>query len=154
MCNEHKIKLILISDIYTNFPIKDNIFIILRKEYNKKYIINYLNDTKVNTNLNIKNSILYIMKEIGFELKNKGDIFLLEAIKYIKVNKKITFNLENEIYPIIALKFKTTKNAIKWNIIYSINSTFLYNSKKMNNYLNINCKPTPKSLILKIIKNM
>ena len=96
------------------------------------------------------------MTNIGFEMKNKGDILLLEAIKYIKINGKIKSNLNNEVYPYISNKTNIAVNQIKWNIISSLNKIYKYNLKDMENYFNIKItnKPTVKYVIYKILEGI
>lgn len=104
----------------------------------------------------IEKKIYNKMTNIGFEMKNKGDILLLEAIKYIKINGKIKSNLNNEVYPYISNKTNIPVNQIKWNIIYSLNKIYKYNLKDMENYFNIKItnKPTVKYVIYKILEGI
>lgn len=89
------------------------------------------------------------MKKIGFEMKNKGDIYLLKVIRYLKVNLKEEFNLEKDIYPIIANEVKKSKKNIKWNIDYAVNNLFDLKYDKVNMYFNLDSysKPTTKYVI-------
>ena len=133
-----------------------------KKEISKEFVFSYLrymlknNFIKKDENLELENKIWKEMISAGFEMKNKGDLLLLEVIKYIKLKGKTNSNLKQDIYPYIARMLNISIGKIKWNIIYSINRTYLYNSEMMEKYLqeNLKNKPTPKYIIYKILEKI
>lgn len=133
-----------------------------KKEISKEFVLSYLSYTIKNNfvkkyeNLELENKIWKEMISAGFEMKNKGDFLLLEVIKYIKLKGIINSNLKQDIYPYIARMLNTSIERIKWNIIYSINRTYLYNNEIMEKYLqeNLKNKPTPKRIIYKILEKI
>lgn len=152
--------------IYSNIDffqnkLNNNLFIV-KKERNDESLIKYLNsliNEKSNNTIDeteLEKRILREMLNLGFEMKNKGDLLLLEVIKYIKINGKNKNNLKSEIYPAIANKLNIPISKIKWNIIYSIKRTYLYKSDIMERYLKekLNNKATPKYIIYKILENI
>lgn len=102
-----------------------------KKEISKEFVFSYLrymlknNFIKKDENLELENKIWKEMISAGFEMKNKGDLLLLEVIKYIKLKGKTNSNLKQDIYPYIARMLNISIGKIKWNIIYSINRTYL-----------------------------
>lgn len=134
--------------------------------FNKKLDVNYINDclryltkdllVENDENYDLEKKVLNEMLKMGFEMKNQGDVFLLEAIKYIKQNRKTKNDLKNDIYPAISKKLNIPISRIKWNIIYSINCTYSYKSDIMENYWKHDkkSKPTTKFVIFTILKNI
>lgn len=104
----------------------------------------------------LEDRILNEMLKMGFEMKNQGDIFLLEVIKYIKQSGKTKNDLKNDIYPAISKKLNIPITRIKWNIIYSINCTYSYKADIMEKYWKHDkkSKPTTKFIIFTILKNI
>lgn len=105
-------------------------------------------------NLIIRNRIINEIKKIGFEVTNKGVIYIIESIIQIKNLRYTSDNLEGDIYPIISKKFNVSEKSIKWNIIYSINNMYKRNDiSKLKNYFGFsnNRKPTSKLVILTIV---
>lgn len=123
-------------------------------EYLKKLNTTDLNED--NFEFKIENTILKEMTKMGFEMKNQGDLFLLETIKYMKINEEFKNNLNKDIYPEISKKLNIPIDRIKWNIIYSINCVYRYKTDYMKKYLNtVNReKPTPKLIICSILKKI
>lgn len=95
-----------------------------KKEISKEFVFSYLrymlknNFVKKDENLELENKIWKEMINAGFEMKNKGDLLLLEVIKYIKLKGKTNSNLKQDIYPYIAKMLNISIGKIKWNIIY------------------------------------
>lgn len=150
--------IVLINYNNNNYKKYDNLYILNENDniqmlFLKKLIeSNYIEEKEEIIEKKIYNK----MTNIGFEMKNKGDILLLEAIKYIKINGKIKSNLNNEVYPYISNKTNIPVNQIKWNIIYSLNKIYKYNLKDMENYFNIKItnNPTVKYVIYKILEGI
>lgn len=136
---------------WNNYNFKEkNVYLIEEKDFSER-VIGYLKEEreeKCDTNL----KILYELNKLGFDMKNKGDVFLLEAIKYIKFIGTREISLKNKVYPAIARKFNVSEEKIKWNIIYSINCAYKYNEEKMEKYFKY--KPTSKCLIAKILEKI
>lgn len=148
------------SNVQQNLLSKNLYF--FNNKFDVNYIIDYLRhltknfSVEKNENYDIEKRILNEMLKMGFEMKNQGDIFLLEAIKYIKQNKKTKNDLKNDVYPAISRKLNIPISRIKWNIIYSINCTYSYKSDIMEDYWKHDkkSKPTTKFVIFTILKNI
>lgn len=90
------------------------------------------------------------LKRLCVSPTSTGYNFLIEAIKLTKQNIYLIDNIENTLFAIIAKNFKTEKEKVKWNILYSINRMY----KKcepivLNEYFNLPSdeKPTPSMFI-------
>lgn len=96
------------------------------------------------------------IKKMGFDMKNKGDYILVKVISYCYRNYDRCSNLEKEIYPKVAKIINVSEKQIKWNINYSINSTYANNTETMKRYLSIKDmqKPTTKFLINNVLNNL
>ena len=121
--------------------------------------INNLSDRKQLETMNKKNVILKELNLLKFNEKFVGTKYLLEAITIIMENYKYReYNLNRDIYPIIANKYNKTVNNIKCNIN---NATTIMNCDCEKNILmkyftfyNINSEAKPKQVIDAIIKKV
>lgn len=103
-----------------------------------------------------KKRILNEIKGLKFEVTNIGVQYLIDCILLIKCNDAL-YNLEKEIYPIVAKKYNVTSNKVKWNIYSCINNMSRNNSmERINRYLGFsyNRTPTPKVLIFTIVNKI
>ena len=103
-----------------------------------------------------KKRILNEIKGLKFEVTNIGVQYLIDCILLIKCNDAL-YNLEKDIYPIVAKKYNVTSNKVKWNIYSCINNMSRNNSmERINRYLGFsyNRTPTPKVLILTIVNKI
>lgn len=96
------------------------------------------------------------IKKLKFEYANIGVKYIIESILLIK-NDDSLYNLQKDIYPIIAKKHNVSPNNVKWNINSCINKMY-----KNNNIANIkdyfgdgfNRRPTPKTIIFTILNKL
>ena len=103
-----------------------------------------------------KKRILNEIKGLKFEITNIGVQYLIDCILLIKCNDAL-YNLEKDIYPIVAKKYNVTSNKVKWNIYSCINNMSRNNSmERINRYLGFsyNRTPTPKVLIFTIVNKI
>lgn len=126
-----------------------DIYAIINKLQNEDYIYNVIKQyiwklKYIENNKNIRETIIFYLKNMGFNFKYKGTIYIFEAIEYIHKcnNMDLLDNLEKNVYKYIALKNKKSINNIKTNIIKTANLTFI-DKKSIGQY-------TPKSIITDI----
>lgn len=103
-----------------------------------------------------KKKILKEINTLKFEVNNIGVQYLIECVLLIKSNDSL-YNLEKEIYPIVAKKYNVTPNRVKWNISSCINTMYKNNSdESINKYFgyDFNRCPTPKVLIFTILNKI
>ena len=154
LCNKNfEIKNSIISII--NIPIfyikKDNIEDIeidtCLSQINKKVLIES----------DLKKKIMNQLLLIGYNLKLKGTMYLLESILYICKRKQIELvdNLEHNMYKYVAdINGKTVTN-IKTNIIKSTNYVYKYQKEKiLYEYFSSDIKITPKLVISTVVNKL
>lgn len=96
--------------------------------------ITYFINTKFNNPS--KKKVIKILKNLGFDFKLVGTLYLVESIMYIHSFKGYSFEtLYRDVYPYIANINNTTINRIKWSIERSIR--YLYNKNNEKDILNI-----------------
>ena len=103
-----------------------------------------------------KKRILNEIKGLKFEVTNIGVQYLIDCILLIKCNDAL-YNLEKDIYPIVAKKYNVSANKVKWNIYSCINNMSRNNSvERINRYFGFtyNRTPTPKVLIFTIVNKI
>ena len=154
--------IVLLYDTLDNIDervIEDKKFILKeRRLENVKALLSY--DTSDENDsflvLYTKKRILNEIKGLKFEVTNIGVQYLIDCILLIKCNDAL-YNLEKEIYPIVAKKYNVTSNKVKWNIYSCINTMSRNNSmERINRYLGFsyNRTPTPKVLIFTIVNKI
>ena len=154
--------IVLLYDSLDNIDervIEDKKFILKeRRLENVKALLSY--DTSDENDsflvLYTKKRILNEIKGLKFEVTNIGVQYLIDCILLIKCNDAL-YNLEKEIYPIVAKKYNVTSNKVKWNIYSCINTMSRNNSmERINRYLGFsyNRTPTPKVLIFTIVNKI
>ena len=154
--------IVLLYDTLDNIDervIEDKKFILKeRRLENVKALLSY--DTSDENDsflvLYTKKRILNEIKGLKFEVTNIGVQYLIDCILLIKCNDAL-YNLEKEIYPIVAKKYNVTSNKVKWNIYSCINNMSRNNSmERINRYLGFsyNRTPTPKVLIFTIVNKI
>ena len=154
--------IVLLYDSLDNIEesvISDKKFILKEKSLeNVKALLSY--DTSDENDsflvLYTKKRILNEIKGLKFEVTNIGVQYLIDCILLIKCNDAL-YNLEKEIYPIVAKKYNVTSNKVKWNIYSCINTMSRNNSmERINRYLGFsyNRTPTPKVLIFTIVNKI
>ena len=110
-----------------------------------------MSDTFENTKLAILKELMYL----GFNVKHNGTKYITESILILKFYYK-TNNIK-DIYSIVARKHNTTSNNIKSNILKSINYMYCETDfSKLEVYFSLaeDIKPTPKQIILTVLKNI
>lgn len=154
----YTINVIIISNKVDNQLIIDNnskIKIIFKNTNEKN--IKIINDIiEINHSLTIEKKIKDELKAAGFNMKNKGDYILIDVIKYCYENGKKCDNLDKNIYYNVSKIIGVSKEQIKWNIIYAINTTYMNNINSLKEYFKTKdlYKPTPKALIINILNNL
>lgn len=64
------------------------------------------------------------IKELGVSPVNEGYTFLREAIGFVMENPSLIHNITKELYPMIAKRYNTTKNAVERLIRFSIDKSY------------------------------
>lgn len=106
----------------------------------------------------IKEKISKELKYLGYNIEHLGTKYLCETIYILYISKNYSnYNLERDIYPIIARNNGKSVNNIKCNIKNATDIMYYENEeKKIMEYLkdyNI-LKPQPKKIILSILKKL
>ena len=139
--------------------VKNNKFILKKRNIeNVKSLLSYdcLDGNESFLVTYTKKKILNEIKELKFEVTNIGVQYLIDCILIIKSNDAL-YNLEKDIYPIIAKKYNVSANKVKWNIYSCINNMSRNNSlERINRYFGFayNRSPTPKILIFTIVNKI
>ncbi|MBO5477941.1 MAG: hypothetical protein J6A15_09350 [Clostridia bacterium] len=151
-------KIILINNLELSSKISnyENILILDCESFLEDFNEILYDVLKGSNNEQFENKIINEMKKIGFEMKNKGEYYLVETIKYLKINRKYEFNLEREIYPFLAQKCNVDYRKIKWNINYAVDNLYHTKTKQVIKYLDIQLseKPTSKFIIADILRKI
>lgn len=154
--------IVLLYDTLDNIDervIEDKKFILKEKSLeNVKALLSYDSSDENDSFLVLytKKRILNEIKGLKFEVTNIGVQYLIDCILLIKCNDAL-YNLEKDIYPIVAKKYNVTSNKVKWNIYSCINNMSRNNSmERINRYLGFsyNRTPTPKVLIFTIVNKI
>ena len=96
------------------------------------------------------------MEKLNFNFSYSGTNYLEEAIKLLYYYQNIEdVRIEQTIYKKISIKHNKSVNTIKTNIINATNN-ICYDCKleTLNEYFYGNIKPTPKTVMITIIKNI
>lgn len=162
---------ILISNkISRNMKDKLNVYAYIKKQDNIEAIATIVNklvhsitieriyDSNSAKKNAIKNAIENELKYLDARTSYIGVKYLIDAI-YILCNSEnyYDFNLEKDIYPIIAEKYHKKVSNIKSNIIYTVNMLYIEcEESKLLNYIGEYSlyKPSTKRIILAILKNI
>lgn len=88
--------------------------------------LNKNNDVNIvkKQNVEIKERITMILKDFYFDFDNKGCIYLVDIISYIKINLSNETSLpkiKSDIYPYVAKKYDTTVQNINYSVLKAIN---------------------------------
>ncbi len=150
------IPVIIVKDFYNHnaITLKNIKYISLDNLTDLQYLLNkYISASNIldNTKQKILKELIYI----GFNIKHKGTKYIAESILMLKFYYKA--NTIKDIYSIIARKYNTTSNNIKSNILKSINYMYCENEfSKIETYFSLveDKKPTPKQIILTVLKNI
>lgn len=154
-----KTKIIVISSylekLYDENKYREYIYAILPKPYNVDKLLEMIKT--ISSESENENAINYIKEELSkfnFNKKTIGYKYLMESIYEIISRNQSNFELENDIYKIVAKINDRKPIQIKWTIDKMINKMFV-NTKYniIQNYFEFNefQKPTTKSLIQHII---
>lgn len=144
--------IIISGDTYqSNQLIKEHqIYPILSKTQTNKHIQKLIKDyvysKKIeNEEKQIKNKIVLEIKNIGYNFKYIGTIYVIESILYIYMsnNLELLDNLENNVYKYVAFKYKKSLNNIKTNIVKA--------TMKLNRNKQMDFDYTPKLVISDVV---
>lgn len=112
----------------------------------QKTIQNYVYTRKYeNEKKQIKDKIISEIKNIGYNFKYIGTIYIIESILYIYMsnNLELLDNLENNVYKYVAFKYQKSLNNIKTNIVKA--------TMKINRNSQIGFDYTPKLVISDVV---
>ena len=112
----------------------------------QKTIQNYVYTRKnENEKKQIKDKIISEIKNIGYNFKYIGTIYIIESILYIYMsnNLELLDNLENNVYKYVAFKYQKSLNNIKTNIVKA--------TMKINRNSQIGFDYTPKLVISDVV---
>ena len=106
----------------------------------------------------IRHEVIQKLKYLGYNFKHKGSNYIVDAIlESINIEDDSKNNLEKNIYPIIAKKYKKTVSNIKGNI-YTATEHMYYESdaNTLKNFFHssYDIKPSPKEVIFTIINSL
>ena len=112
----------------------------------QKTIQNYVYTRKnENEKKQIKDKIISEIKNIGYNFKYIGTIYIIESILYIYMsnNLELLDNLENNVYKYVAFKYQKSLNNIKTNIVKA--------TMKINRNSQLGFDYTPKLVISDVV---
>lgn len=112
----------------------------------QKTIQNYVYTRKnENEKKQIKDKIISEIKNIGYNFKYMGTIYIIESVLYIYMsnNLELLDNLENNVYKYVAFKYQKSLNNIKTNIVKA--------TMKINRNSKISLDYTPKLVISDVV---
>lgn len=175
----HNIDIILLDvklDSKIRYILKNNkcsIFFLKTKNYNVRYFdIDYKTLTiseliaKFEKYKRLKDIQIQLKKEriqkeleyLGYNPNYNGTKYLMESIYILSsIDLDDNYNLEKEIYPIVAQKYNKSVHNIKCNIIHSTDiMVYDCQEEKLNKYMGFFCysKPGPKKIMYSVLKNM
>lgn len=104
----------------------------------------------------IKYKVVTELRKLNYNFQYKGTSYLAYAI-YLLYKMKIVddYDLQNEVYPIVAKKYKQTVNNIKCNIVNATDKMYYdCEQKVLKEYMGTEIKPTPKIVIKSVLKNI
>lgn len=144
------------SQIYNNTLVNSIIYKGIGMDAIINKICNIINEMKFERRkLDYRERITQELRKLRFNLSHKGTNYLIEAIEIINScrNQNFISNLEKNIYPIIAAKYKKSIYNIKSNILKAIN--YMYKECEIDVLKEYFCfdidrKPTPKLIIFTI----
>lgn len=110
----------------------------IKKLINEKYQ-NETNSTKKSIKIEnkVKRKIINELHYLGYDFLHKGSKYLIESIYIIYFfNMDYEFNLEKDVYPIVAKKYNQTWNNVKSAIRYATDIMYYNNEEeKLKEYL-------------------
>lgn len=117
-----------------------------------------LSKISVSQELSIKKRINNELEYIGYNFEHFGSMYIAETIYLLYTsNNYYNYNLERDIYPIIAKKVGKSVNNVKCNIKNATEIMYYENAEeKIMKYLEISDsrKPRPKEIIKTVIKKI
>ncbi len=130
------------------------------KKSNSDEIIYKVNQVILNKDIEAKRrEIVKELEYIKYNLKYKGTNYLIDAILQVYKNRKLTLinNLQSNVYPLIAEKYKESINTIRCNIRYATDCMYYEcDIKRLNEYFRIvdDEKPTIKKVIYTVLNKI
>ena len=107
----------------------------------------------------IQNIIIKELTIIGYDITHSGNRYLVEIINNIYDKNLVDcINLEKDIYPLLAKKYRKSPSAIKASIDYA--TTLMYfkcDANRLMKYFNLSndkYKPTTKTVIYTILNKI
>lgn len=162
-----KINIIVISEeIELISKIKCNTLVeyFINKSQGMKYILKKIEDVIEKSNLEdssnkIRDKALNELLYLGYNIKHKGTIYLLDTICIIcqSENTSLIYNLEKYLYSEIASKYQKNIKNIKSNIMKATDCMYMECDKnRLKEYFSFayDYKPTPKVIIGTIISKI
>lgn len=132
------------------------------KKINKKYLIyslkilSYIKENNYNEII-LETKIKKILSKLGFNLTHIGTKYLIDAIKYLRINNIEKAKL-NDIYHYLSKKHNKSENTVKGNIRKA--TEYMYKHYNQNviidffNYLELVELPTPSEIIFTILEKI
>ena len=96
------------------------------------------------------------LEKIHYNFSYIGTEYLIETIYILIINEKVSgYNLEKEIYPLVAKMYQTTIKNVKNNILNATDKMYYDCEEKiLKKYIVYNIKPTPKKIIKFVLENL
>lgn len=119
---------------------------------------NFIKEKNYNSTLKvIKEKINRELNILHYNPSHKGTVYLSEAILYLYLNGDTNDNLTKDIYPFLALKYKTSINNVKCNILHSSSLSFYEcDSNKFLLYFKLQTlkRPNTKTIMFTILNKL
>lgn len=108
-----------------------------------------------NENKELKNKIADELTKIKYSFGYVGTKYLLEAIYIIIVEDKNKYDLQIDIYPVIAKKYHINTETVKSNIRNATDKMCEEcKHKDLSEYMGYDLKPTSKRIIKSVIEKI
>lgn len=103
----------------------------------------------------VKSKIIKELKKLNYNFSYKGTEYLVYSIIVAYNLKKDSYDLQYEIYPIVAKKYDESINNIKCNITNATDKMYYDCEEKiLFEYINCNSKPGPKKIIHTVLQKI
>lgn len=103
----------------------------------------------------VKNEIVKELKKLNYNFSYIGTKYLISSVLVSYKLKKDEYDLEHEIYPIVAKEYNKSINNIKCNITNATDKMYYdCEEKTLIKYINSNSKPGPKKIICAVLKKI
>lgn len=103
----------------------------------------------------VKNKIEKELKKLNYNFSYKGTEYLVYSIIVAYNLNEDSYDLEHEIYPIVAKEYNESINNIKCNITNATDKMYYdCEEKTLFEYINSNSKPGPKKIIYAVLQTI